>query len=69
MPYMLTIRRKSQRKMKKFSRYCYFELRFYQTLFWNDLSQKVSFTEEEIPANKCKQVSYPTGLGEKFKGG
>ena len=37
---MLTIRRKSQRKIRKFSRICYFELCFYQTLFWKDLSQK-----------------------------
>ena len=27
-------------KKIKFSRICYFELCFYQTLFWSDLSQK-----------------------------
>ena len=37
---MLTIRQKSQRKIKKFSRICYFDLCLYQTLLWNDLSKK-----------------------------
>ena len=66
---LLTIRRKAQRKIKKFSRSCYFEICFYQTLFWKDLSQKVKFTGKEIPAKNYKQLGYPTGLGEKFKGG
>ena len=57
------------KKKKKFSENCYFELCFYQTLFSYDLSQKISFTGKEIPANNCKQLSYPEGLGEKFKGG
>ena len=30
---------------------------------------KVNFTGKKIPANNCKQLGYPTGLGEKFKGG
>ena len=55
--------------MNKFSRICYFELCFYQTLFWNDFAQKDSFTRKEIPANNCTQLGYPTGLREKFKGG
>ena len=37
---VLTIRRNSQRKTKKFSRIWYFELCFYQTMFWCDLSKK-----------------------------
>ena len=44
---LLTIRRKSQRKTKKFSRICYFELCFYQTLFWYDLSQKSILQEKK----------------------
>ena len=43
------------------------------TLFLSDFVlewfiTKVSFTGKEIPANNCKQLGYPTGLGEKFKG-
>ena len=51
----------------KFTRLCYFELCLYQTLFRNDLSQKIAFTRKDIPANDCIQLDlkgYLTGLGE-----
>ena len=60
-------KRKSEKKLKKFSEICYFELCFYQTLFRNDLSQKSFFTRKDIPANGCKQLQlegYPTSLGK-----
>ena len=47
---------KSERKMKKLSRMCYFELCFNQTLFWKDLSQKVIFIRKDIFENDCKQL-------------
>ena len=66
---VLTICRITQSQIKKFSKICYFEVYLYQTLFWKDFSQKFSFTGKETPANNYKQLGYPTGLGEMFKGG
>ena len=69
---LLTIRRKSQRNKEK-------ERSFQEPVTLNFVSIKLCFamfyhkksvfTGKEIPVNNCKQLGFPTGLGEKFKGG